>query len=65
VNKARQRSIGTNGENVLMHHVAGAAQSNFLFLIGVNYENHSHCINDKKASGFRLRFPYVNDKNAV
>jgi hypothetical protein len=67
VNKARQRSIGTKTGAALMHHVAGVAQFNlsFLFLIGVNYENHSHCVNDKNPGGYCLRFPYVNDKNAV
>jgi hypothetical protein len=66
VNKARQRSIGTKTGAASMHHVAGVAQFNLsFFLIGVNYENHSHCVNDKNASGYCLRFPYVNDKNAM
>jgi hypothetical protein len=67
VNKARQRSIGTKTGAALMPLVAGVAQSKlfFLFLIGVNYENHSHCVNDKNPSGYRLRFPYVDVKNAV
>jgi hypothetical protein len=64
---ARIRSIGTKTGDASMHHVAGVAQFkfSFLFLIGVNYENHSHCVNDKNPSCNSLRFPYVNVKNAV
>jgi hypothetical protein len=67
VNKARQRSIGTKTGAASMHHVAGVAQFNlfFLFLIGVNYENHSHCVNDKNPGCNSLRISYVNVKNAM
>jgi hypothetical protein len=67
VKTARQRSIGTKKAAVLMPLAVGVAQSNslFLFLIGVNYENHSHCPNDKNPGRYRLRIPYVNDKNAM
>jgi hypothetical protein len=67
VNKARQRFIGTKTGAVSMPLVAGVAQSEifFFFFNRCKYENHSNCPNVKKASGFRLRFPYINDKNAV
>jgi hypothetical protein len=67
VKTALIRSIVIKKAAASMPLVAGVAQFNlsFLFLIGVNYENHSHCVNDKNPGNYRLRFPYVNDKNAM
>lgn len=61
------RSIGTKKAAVLTPHAVGVAQSKlfFYFLIGVNYENHSHCVNDKNPGCNSLRIFNVNVKNAM
>jgi hypothetical protein len=61
------RSIGIQKADASMPHAVGAAQSKLFFSLfnRCQYENYPNYPNDKKASGFRMRFSNVNVKNAL